>query len=70
MEFVWSEPTDSSGHNKGTSPRIPNLNFYMTEFSLASACDVVFVVVFFFVYLPVTCVKDVEDFSCVPSFTK
>ena len=51
MEFVWSQPTDSSGHNKGTSPRIPNLNLYMKDFSLASACDVAFVVVFLFMFL-------------------
>jgi hypothetical protein len=51
MEFVWSQPTDSSGHNKGNSPRIPNLKFYMKEVSLASACDVAFVVVLLFMFL-------------------
>jgi hypothetical protein len=48
------ELTDSSGHDKGISPRIANLNCYMMErgagVSRATACAVAFVAVFLFAF--------------------
>ena len=55
------ELTDSSGHDKGTSPRITNLKFVLTGFHWQVL--VMSPLLLFFVYLPVTCVTDVENFS-------